>query len=120
MSMPLTTNMYYTPGFSISFGVDGLTIKVGGRRSECHRHEPLAGSGGMPHPPPPRKNLEGQMCRWCVLASSFVIKNNRPFSKMAAENLNKSKLKTNTSTRALTLATLPSFSISDKIPAEKM
>ena len=38
----------------------------------------------------------------------------RPFSKMAAENLNKSKLKMNTSTRksTLTLVTLPSFSIS--------
>ena len=48
--------------------------------------------------------------------------NNRPFSKMAAENLNKSRLKTNTSTRksTLTLVTLPSFSISGKISAEKM
>ena len=36
-------------GFSISFGVDGLSIKVGGGRSECHWHEPLGGSG------PPRK-----------------------------------------------------------------
>ena len=47
---------------------------------------------------------------------------NRPFSKMAAENLNKSKLKTNTSTRKsiLNLVTLPSFSISGKISAEKM
>ena len=47
---------------------------------------------------------------------------NRPFSKMAAENLNKSKLKTNTSTRksTLTLVTLPSFSISGEISAEKM
>ena len=49
-------------------------------------------------------------------------KDNRPFSKMAAENLNKSKLKTNTSTRkgTLTLVTLPSFSISGEISAEKM
>ena len=41
---------------------------------------------------------------------------------MAAENLNKSKLKTNTSTRksTLTLVTLPSFSISGEISAEKM
>ena len=41
---------------------------------------------------------------------------------MAAENLNKSKLKTNTSTRksTLTLVTLPTFSISGKISAEKM
>ena len=49
-------------------------------------------------------------------------KTNRPFSKMAAENLNKSKLKTNTSTRksTLILITLPSFSISGEISAEKM
>ena len=41
---------------------------------------------------------------------------------MAAENLNKSKWKTNTSTRksTLTLVTLPSFSISSEITAEKM
>ena len=47
---------------------------------------------------------------------------NRPCSKMAAENLNKSKLKTNTSTRksTLTLVTLPYFSISGEISAEKM
>ena len=47
---------------------------------------------------------------------------NRPFSKMAAENLNKSKLKTNTSTRksTFTLVTLASFSISGEISAEKM
>ena len=47
---------------------------------------------------------------------------NRPFSKMAAENLNKSKLKTNTGTKksTLTLVTLPSFSISGEITAEKM
>ena len=47
---------------------------------------------------------------------------NRPFSKMVTENLNKSKLKTNTSTRKsiLNLVTLPSFSISGKISAEKM
>ena len=40
---------------------------------------------------------------------------------MAAENLNKSELKTNTSTRksTLTLVTLPSFSISGEISAEK-
>ena len=46
----------------------------------------------------------------------------RPFSKMAAENLNKSKLKANTTTRKsiLTLVTLPSFSISGIISAEKM
>ena len=47
---------------------------------------------------------------------------NRPFSKMAAENLTKSKLKTNNSTRksTLTLVTLPSFSNSGEISAEKM
>ena len=41
---------------------------------------------------------------------------------MAAENLNKSKLKTNTSTRKsiLNLVTLPSFSISGEISAEKI
>ena len=46
----------------------------------------------------------------------------RPFSKMATENLNKSKLKTNTSTgkSTLTLVTLPSFEISGEISAEKM
>ena len=47
---------------------------------------------------------------------------NRPFSKMAAEILYKSKLKTNTSATksTLTLVTLPSFSISSEISAEKM
>ena len=47
---------------------------------------------------------------------------NRPFSKMAAGNSNKSKLKKNTRTRksTLTLETLPSFRISGKISAEKM
>ena len=41
---------------------------------------------------------------------------------MAAENLNKSKLKTNTITRksTFTLVTLPSFSILGEISAEKM
>ena len=41
---------------------------------------------------------------------------------MAAENLNKSKLKTNISTRKsiLNLVTLPSFSILGEISAEKM
>ena len=54
-----------------------------------------------------------------ICALFFV---NRPFSKMAAENLNKSKLKTNTSTKKsiLNLVTLPSFSISGEISAEKM
>ena len=41
---------------------------------------------------------------------------------MAAENLNKSKWKTNTSTRKSTFAlvSLPNFSISGEISAEKM
>ena len=52
----------------------------------------------------------------------FPYTSNRPFFKMAAENLNKSKLKTNTSAikSTLTLVTLPSFSISGEITAEKM
>ena len=47
---------------------------------------------------------------------------NRPFSKMAAENSNKSKLKTFTSTRknTITLVNLQSFSVSGVILAEKM
>ena len=51
-------------GFSISFGVHGLNIKVGGGRSECHRHKPLGGSGGMPTLPTSEnfQNLEGQIC----------------------------------------------------------
>ena len=46
----------------------------------------------------------------------------RKAAARAAENLNKSKLKTNTSTRksTFTLVTLPSFSISGEISAEKM
>ena len=54
--------------------------------------------------------------------TNLITMLNRPFSKMAAENLNKSKLKTNTSTRksTLTLVTLPSFSILGEISAEKM
>ena len=47
---------------------------------------------------------------------------NRPFSKMAAKNSNKSKLKTYTSARkdTFTLVTLQSFSILGVISAEKM
>ena len=47
---------------------------------------------------------------------------NRPFSKMVAENSNKSKLKTYATTRKsiFTLVTLQSFSISGVISAEKM
>ena len=58
----------------------------------------------------------------CLFFEIRVHVLNRPFSKMAAENLNKSKLKTNTSTRksTLTLVTLPSVSISGVISAEKM
>ena len=46
----------------------------------------------------------------------------RPFSKMVAENSNKSKLKTNTSTRrsTLTLVNLPSFRISGETSPEKI
>ena len=54
---------------------------------------------------------------------SSLSPQNRPFSKMAVESLNKSKLKTSTSTRKstqLTLVALPSFSISGEISAEKM
>ena len=53
---------------------------------------------------------------------SSVRPSNRPFSKMAVENLTKSKWKTNTSNRksTFTLVTLPSFSISGEISAEKM
>ena len=53
---------------------------------------------------------------------TFIGYLHRPFSKMAAENLNKSKLKTNSSTRKsiLNLVTLSSFSISGEISAEKM
>ena len=54
---------------------------------------------------------------------SFTVQvNNRPFSKMAAQNSNKLKLKTFTSTRksTFTLVTLQSFSISGVISAEKM
>ena len=55
-------------------------------------------------------------------ASILTTLQNRLFSKMAAENLDTSKLKTNTSTRKsiLNLVTLPSFSISGEISAEKM
>ena len=57
-----------------------------------------------------------------LAAVPLDIPSNRPFSKMAAENLNKSKLKTNTSTRksTFTLVTLQSFSISGEISAEKI
>ena len=60
---------------------------------------------------------------YSILTETFdLLRFNRPFSKMAAKNLNKSKLKTNTSARksAITLVTLPSFSISGEISAEKM
>ena len=51
-----------------------------------------------------------------------IPQTNRPFSKMAAENSIKSKLKTYTSTRknTFTLVTLQSFSTSGVISAEKM
>ena len=52
----------------------------------------------------------------------YVKQMNRPFSKMAAENSNKSQLKTYTTTRknTFTLVKLQSFSISGIISAEKM
>ena len=55
-------------------------------------------------------------------SSDFRTKRNKPFSKMAAENSNRSILKTFTSARknSFTLVTLPSFSISGVISAEKM
>ena len=58
----------------------------------------------------------------CDHRSKFSNLSNRPFSKMAAEILYKSKLKTNTSARksTLTLVTLPSLDISGEISAEKM
>ena len=50
------------------------------------------------------------------------IRFDRPFSKMAAENSNKLKLKTSTSSRksTFTLVTLQSFGILGVISAEKM
>ena len=52
----------------------------------------------------------------------IAISCNRPFSKLAAENSNRSILKTYTSTRrnAFTLVTLQSFNLSGVISAEKM
>ena len=57
-----------------------------------------------------------------VISSIHIISDNRPSSKMAAENSNKLKLKTYTSTRKsiFTSVTLQSFSISGVILAEKM
>ena len=51
-----------------------------------------------------------------------AILNDRPFSKMAAENSNKLKLKINTGNRksTFTLVTLQSFGIPSVISAEKM
>ena len=52
----------------------------------------------------------------------LLIRTNRPFSRMAAENSNKLKLKMYASTRksTFTLVTLQSVSISGVISAEKM
>ena len=63
--------------------------------------------------------------KWYNIISLRGVKfggKNRPFSKMAAEILYKSKLKTNTSARksTLTLVTLPSFDIPGEISAEKV
>ena len=68
----------------------------------------------------------GGVSEWGALdtrsALLYTHGNNRPFSKIAAENSNKLKLKTYTSTRksTFTLVTLQSFSISGVISAEKM
>ena len=61
-------------------------------------------------------------CLIVELKALFEVVFNRFFSKMAAENSNKLKLKTYTSTRksTFTLVTLQSFSISGVISAEKM
>ena len=59
----------------MSFGVDGLNIKVGGWRSECHRHVLLGGSGACP--PEKIQNLEGQICRFVGFGKQFCnTKNN--------------------------------------------
>ena len=57
-----------------------------------------------------------------ILKRGYKTRKNRPFSKMAAENSNKSKLETYTSTRknTFTLVTLQSFNIPDIILAEKI
>ena len=57
-----------------------------------------------------------------LLVKSHQNPHNRPFSKMAAEISDKSKLKTYTSTTesTFTLVTLQSFRISGVILAEKM
>ena len=59
---------------------------------------------------------------WLEKCHQFLVKGNRPFSKMAAENSNKSKLKTYTSTRknTFTLVKLQCFSFSGVTSAEKM
>ena len=58
----------------------------------------------------------------CLSRRMDIAPMNRRFSKMAAENSNKIKLKTYTSTRksTFTLVTLQSFSISGVISAEKI
>ena len=60
-------------------------------------------------------------CQWRDDSFSNYLFLNRPFSKMAAENSNKSKLKTYTSNgkNTFTLVTLQSFSIPGVISAEK-
>ena len=60
---------------------------------------------------------------WLIMlfVSVMIGQSNRPFSKMAARNSNKLKLKAYTSTRksTFTLVTLQSFSISGVISVEK-
>ena len=67
-------------------------------------------------------HFKGALSRYLFMKARRCPRINRPFSKMAAENLNKSKLKTNTSTikSILNLVILPRFRISGEISAEKM
>ena len=68
-------------------------------------------------------NLKVSLCHELLKGKDQCkFMSHRPFSKMAAENLNKLKLKTYTSTRksTFTLVTLQSFSISGVISAEKI
>ena len=60
-------------GFSISFGVDGLNVKVGGGRSECHRQEPLGDLGACPEKISKSRKSEGHSLRF---GKQFCKKNN--------------------------------------------
>ena len=68
-------------------------------------------SGNLEHPGDVIRNASVEVLPLSALAQAHKMPGliyNRPFSKMAAKNLNKSKLETNTSTRKsiLNLATL--------------